>query len=151
MKFANTSIKNRKASFQYNLLNKYSAGIVLTGTEVKSVRMGKVNMVDGYCYIHNGEMWLKNVHIAHYALGTYNNVENKRDRKLLLTKTEIRKIDAKLKEQGLTVVPTEMYVNDRGYVKVDIALAKGKKMHDKRHSLKEKQQKREIDRAGKDY
>lgn len=125
--------------------------MVLTGTEVKSVRQGKVNMSDGFCYIRNGEMWLKNVHIAYYQQGSYNNVEAKRERKLLLTKTELRKIEAKLKEKGLTVVPTQMYINDRGFVKIDIALAKGKKLHDKRHTLKDKQQRREMDRAKKNY
>ncbi len=151
MKFVKTSIKNKRATFEYNLVGKYTAGIVLTGTEAKSVRLGKVNMSDGFCYIRNGEMWLKNVHIAYYQQGSYNNVEAKRERKLLLQRAEIRKIEAKLKEKGLTIVPIEMYINERGFVKLEISLAKGKKMHDKRHSLKDKQQKREIDRAKREY
>jgi len=151
MKLSKVSIKNKKATFEYHLVSKYSAGIVLTGTEVKSIRLGKASMSDGFCYIRNGELWLKNVHIAFYQQGSYNNVEAKRDRKLLLQKKELRKIESKLKEKGLTIVPTQIYINDRGFVKIDIALAKGKKLFDKRHTLKDKQQRREMDRAKKDY
>jgi len=141
------NIKNKKAGFEYAFLEKYSAGIQLTGTEIKSVRDGKVNFTDSFCVIDNGEIFIKNLHIAQYTEGSYNNHEPKRTRKLLLTKKEIRKLSVKMKEKGLTVVPLRMFINERGYAKLDIALAKGKKSYDKRADLKEK----DIQRAMKEY
>jgi len=141
------SIKNKKASFEFFFLQEFTAGIVLTGTEIKSVRLGKVNMGDAFCYIFKGEMWLKNMHISPYKFGSYANHLPLRERKLLLNKREIRKIEGKLKEKGLTVIPVEMYVSERGFAKLDIALAKGKKNFDKRNTLKEKDSKREMSRA----
>ena len=141
------NIKNKKASFEYAFLEKYSAGIQLTGTEIKSVRDGKVNFTDSFCVIQEGEIFIKNLHIAQYTEGSYNNHEPKRTRKLLLTKKEIRKLTVKMKEKGLTIVPLRMFINERGYAKLDIALAKGKKSYDKRQDLKEK----DIQRAMKEY
>jgi SsrA-binding protein len=142
----NISIKNRQAGFEYELLDKYVAGIVLTGTEIKSIREGKVNLQDGYCYINNGEVFVKGINITPYAQGTHYNHEATRERKLLLKKTEIRKLDGKVEERGLTLVPVKLFVNDRGFAKLEIALARGKKMHDKRESIKERDAKRELDR-----
>ena len=144
----NINIKNRRASFEYHFLDTYTAGIQLTGTEIKSVRDGKVNLTDGFCTFINGELWLKNVHIAEYKEGTYNNHEPKRPRKLLLNKQELKKLQNKLKEQGLTIIPTRMFINERGLAKLDIALAKGKKLYDKREDLKLKDAKRQIAREG---
>lgn len=136
------SIRNRKAEFEYFLLTKYTAGIVLTGTEIKSIRAGKASFSDTYCGFVNGELWLHNLHISEYLAGSYNNHEPKRERKLLLTKRELRKIQSKLNERGTTVVPTLLFVDERGYAKLEIALAKGKKMYDKRESIKEKDNRR---------
>jgi len=141
------NIKNKKAGFEYAFLEKYSAGIQLTGTEIKSVREGKVNFTDSFCVIQDGEIFIKNLHIAQYTEGSYNNHETKRTRKLLLTKKEIRKLSVKMKEKGLTIVPLRMFINERGYAKLDIALAKGKKSYDKRADLKEK----DIQRAMKEF
>lgn len=139
-------IKNKKAHFDYSFLDKYIAGIVLTGTEIKSIRDGKASLVDTYCYIQDGEMWLKNSYIAEYKNGGYINHEVRRVRKLLLHKDEIRKLANKTKVPGLTIIPLSMYINDRGICKVEIALCKGKKVYDKRSTLKEKDSKREIDK-----
>jgi|ERR1035437_10217389 SsrA-binding protein len=141
------NIKNKKAGFEYAFLEKYSAGIQLTGTEIKSVRAGRVNFTDSFCVIQDGEIFIKNLHIAQYTEGSYNNHEPKRTRKLLMTKKEIRKLSVKMKEKGLTIVPLRMFINERGYAKLDIALAKGKKSYDKRADLKEK----DIQRAMKEY
>ena len=140
------SIRNRKAEFEYFLLTKYTAGIVLTGTEIKSIRAGKASFSDTYCGFVNGELWLHNLHISEYLAGSYNNHEPKRERKLLLTKRELRKIQSKLNERGTTVVPTLLFVDERGYAKLEIALAKGKKMYDKRESIKEKDNRRSESR-----
>ncbi|HYC87535.1 MAG TPA: SsrA-binding protein SmpB [Chryseosolibacter sp.] len=142
----NVNIKNRQASFEYELLDKYVAGIVLTGTEVKSIREGKVNLQDGYCYFKNGELFLKGVNITAYAQGTHYNHEPTRERKLLLKKSELRKIEGRTEEKGLTLVPVRLFMNDRGFAKVEIALARGKKLHDKRDSIRERETKRELDR-----
>jgi SsrA-binding protein len=142
----NISIKNRQAGFEYELLDKYVAGIVLTGTEIKSIREGKVNLQDGYCYVNNGEVFVKGINITPYAQGTHYNHEATRERKLLLKKSEIRKLDGKVEERGLTLVPVRLFINDRGFAKLEIALARGKKMHDKRESIKERDAKRELDR-----
>ena len=144
------SIKNRRASYEYFLVQTFTAGIVLTGTEIKSVREGKVNLKDGYCFMDKGELWIKNMHISPYKFGSYSNHDPMRERKLLLTKRELKKIESKLKEKGLTVVPVELYINERGFAKIDISLAKGKKYYDKRNTLKTKDTKREVDRAMRD-
>lgn len=140
-------IKNRKARHDYELLDTYTAGLKLVGTEIKSIRQGKANLVDSYCYFEGGELYVKNMHIAEYDHGNINNHEPLRERKLLLSRRELDKLEKKLKDQGLTIVTLRMYVNDRGWAKLDIALARGKKQHDKRDSLKEKQLKRDMDRA----
>jgi SsrA-binding protein len=139
---AQIKIKNRKAEFEYFLLTKYTAGIVLTGTEIKSIRIGKASFSDTYCSFDNNELWVHNLHISEYVAGSYNNHEPKRDRKLLLTKRELRKIQSKLNEKGTTVIPTSLYINEQGYAKLEIALARGKKMYDKRESIKEKDNRR---------
>ncbi|MEN7551194.1 SsrA-binding protein SmpB [Rapidithrix thailandica] len=138
------SIKNRKASHEYTFLDKYTAGIVLKGTEIKSIRLGKVNMSDAYCYFFKGELYVKNMHISPYALSTMINHEAKADRKLLLTKRELRKLEEKSKDVGLTIIPTFLFINDRGFAKLEVALAKGKKLYDKRQDIKEKESKRAL-------
>lgn len=146
-RFSNTvNIRNRQATFEYSVLDKYVAGIVLTGTEIKSIREGKVNLQDGYCYIHNGEMYVKGVNITPYAQGTHYNHDATRERKLLLKKSEIRKLEGKVDEKGLTLIPLRLFINDRGFAKLEIAVAKGKKMHDKRESIRERDAKRELQR-----
>lgn len=142
-------IKNRKASFDYELIEFFTAGIVLTGTEIKSIRLGKASLVDSYCQLQNEELWARNIQISEYFFGTYNNHVPKRDRKLLLTKRELRKISRLTKETGFTIVPTKLFINEKGLAKLDIAVAKGKKTYDKRETLKEREDKREIDRQFK--
>ncbi|HNW98411.1 MAG TPA: SsrA-binding protein SmpB [Bacteroidales bacterium] len=141
------NIKNKKASFEFFLLEKFSAGIVLTGTEIKSVRESKASIAEAYCLFVNEELFARNMHITEYTYGTYNNHEPRRDRKLLLTKRELKKIKNRLKEQGTTVIPTLLFINDKGLAKLEIALAKGKKLYDKRETLKGKDMQREIDRG----
>lgn len=143
------SIKNKKASFEYEFLETFTAGIQLTGTEIKSIRAGKASIVEGYCFMKNGELFIKNMYIAEYEQGTYNNHEPKRDRKLLLNRSELDKLEKKKKDVGLTIVPLKVFINNKGFAKMDIALAKGKKLHDKREDLKSKDAKREMDRAMK--
>lgn len=143
----NISIKNRKAEFEYFLLTSYSAGIVLSGTEIKSIRAGKANITDAYCSFENGELWVHNMHISEYANGSYNNHEPKRDRKLLLTAKELKKLLIKLNERGMTIIPTLLWINEKGFAKLDIALAHGKKMYDKRESIKAKDNRREMARG----
>ncbi len=145
----NINIKNKKASFEYEFLEKFTAGIQLTGTEIKSIRAGKASIVEGYCFLKDGELFIKNMYIAEYEQGSYNNHNPKRDRKLLLNRTEINKLVKKKKDVGLTIVPLKVFINKKGYAKLDIALAKGKKLHDKRHDLKDKDAKRQMDRAMK--
>jgi SsrA-binding protein len=140
------SIKNKKAGFEYFLLEQFTAGLVLTGTEIKSIREGKVNLTDSYCTFDNGEIFVLNMHISEYKYGNQFNHEPKRPRKLLLTKREMRKLLTKLKDKGITVIPVELFVNDEGFAKLTIAIAKGKKLYDKRETLKSKDQQREIDR-----
>ena len=144
-------IKNKKASFEYFFVDTYTAGIVLTGTEIKSIRAGKASLVDTYCVIMNGEMWVKGMNISPYFYGSYNNHEAKRDRKLLLTKREIHKLAEATKAVGFTIVPTLVFIDKNGRAKVDIALARGKKEYDKRKTLKEKEDRREMDRVMKHY
>ncbi len=145
----NIVIKNKRATFDYELLEKFTAGIVLVGTEIKSIRLGKASLSESYCAIHNGEMWLINMNISEYFYGSYNNHETRRDRKLLLNKKELKKIERKTKETGLTIVPTRLFFNERGFAKVRIALARGKKQYDKRQTLREKDDKRQLDRVKK--
>ena len=147
---ANTvNIKNKKASFEYFLLEKFTAGIQLTGTEIKSIRESKASIAEAYCLFVNNELFIRNMHISEYTYGTYNNHEPRRDRKLLLTKRELKKLNNRLKEQGTTIVPTLMYINDKGFAKLEIALAKGKKQYDKRETIKGKDIQREMDRDRK--
>ena len=140
------NIKNRQASYEYELLEKYVAGIVLTGTEIKSIREGKINLQDGYGYFNNGELFVKGVNITPYAQGTHYNHEATRERKLLLKRSELKKLEARSEEKGLTLVPTRLFINDRGFAKMEIALGRGKKMHDKRESIKERDAKRELNK-----
>src|SRR5687768_14600081 len=138
--------KNRQAFHEYFIDSRYEAGMVLVGTEVKSLREGKVSFGDSYCLVDKGEVWLKSLHIAEYSHGNLNNHDPVRDRKLLLQKREIKKIETKLKEKGYTLVPLRMYFTDKGLVKIDIGLAKGKKLHDKRETLRKKDVEREMKR-----
>jgi len=142
-------IKNKRATFDYELLETFTAGIVLTGTEIKSLRLGKASLVDTYCITERGEVWVKNMYIAEYFYGTYNNHAERRERKLLLNRKEIRKIETAAKNSGFTVIPVRMFINDKGLAKIVIAVAKGKKEYDKRESLRERDDKREMDRAFK--
>ena len=139
-------IKNRAAFHEYFFDNKYVAGVVLTGTEVKSLREGKASFNDSYCIIHKGEMWLKSLHIAEYSHGTTNNHDPIRDRKLLLQKREISKIEGKLKEKGYTLIPLRIFFNEKNLIKVEIGLGKGKKLHDKRETIKKRDVEREMKR-----
>ncbi len=144
-------IKNKKASFEYFFMETFTAGIVLTGTEIKSIRMGKASLVDTFCFINNGEIWVKGMNISPYFYWSYNNHEAKRDRKLLLNKREIHKLQEATKQIGYTIVPTLVFIDKNGRAKMDIALAKGKKEFDKRQTLKEKEDRREMDRAMKRF
>ena len=146
---AQINIKNKWASFDYELIEKYRAGIVLTGTEIKSIRQGKAGLVDTFCYFVNGELWVKNMYIAEYFYGSYNNHNSRRDRKLLLTKKELRKIARTDKEAGFSIIPTRLYIDENGRAKLDIAVARGKKSYDKRESIKEREDKRSMDRMFK--
>jgi SsrA-binding protein len=139
-------VKNRSAFHEFFIDNSYVAGMVLTGTEVKSLRTGKASFNDSYCIVHKGEVWLKSLHIAEYSHGTVNNHDPIRDRKLLLQKREIRKIESKLKEKGYTLVPLRIFFNDNNLVKIEIGLGKGKKLHDKRETIKNRDVEREIKR-----
>ncbi len=146
---SNIQIKNRRASFDYEILERYVAGIQLFGTEIKSIREGKAGLNDTYCIFVGNELWVKNMHIAAYRFGTYNNHEVQRERKLLLTKKELKKLMRGTKETGYTIVPLKLFINENGLAKLEIALVRGKKNYDKRQSLKEKEDKRHMDRAMK--
>ncbi len=139
-------IKNKRVSWEYFLIEKYVAGIVLTGTEIKSVRAGKASLADSYCYFENGELFVRGMHIAEYDYGSYNNHLAKRDRKLLLTKRELKKLHTKVKEKSMTIIPVSLFINERGLAKLEIAVARGKHFYDKRNTLKEKDTRREIER-----
>ncbi len=143
------NIKNKKASHDFEFLEKFVAGIQLSGTEIKSIRLGKASLTDAFCYFTNGELYVKNMHIAEYYWGNLNNHDPKRDRKLLLHKKELEKLFRKSQEKGLTIVAFHIFLNDKGLAKVEIALAKGKKEYDKREDLKHKEAKREMDRVMK--
>lgn len=143
----NINIRNRQATFQYELLDKMVAGIALKGTEIKSIREGKVNLQDGYCYFANGEAFVKGINITPYSQGTHYNHEAARERKLLMKKSELTKLEARVEEKGLALIPIRLFINERGLAKIEIALARGKKLHDKRDSIKEKDLKRELSRV----
>ncbi len=140
------NIKNRKASFEYQFIDKYVAGIMLLGTEIKSIRNNKANISDSHCVFIDNELFVKNLHIAEYSNGRHNNHEPKRQRKLLLNKQELSKMIGKVKEKGMAIIPIRLFINEKGKAKLEIALAKGKKIYDKRESIKEKDQKRDIAR-----
>ncbi len=143
------NIKNKKAKFEYEFLEKFTAGIVLTGTEIKSIRAGKASIMEAFCFVNNSELFIKNMYIKEYEQGSYNNHEPRRIRKLLLNRNEIDKLIKKKKDVGLTIIPLSLFINGKGYAKLAIALAKGKKIYDKRQDLKTKDAKRNIDRVMK--
>ncbi len=149
VKQAAINIKNKRATFDYEFIDTFTAGIVLTGTEIKSIRLGKASLVDTYCYFTNGELWVKNMHITQYSYGSYNNHVERRERKLLLNRKELRNLESDSKSPGFTIVPVRLFINEKGLAKLVIALAKGKKEFDKRQTLKEKEDRREMDRAFK--
>ena len=143
------NIKNKRAEHDFLLFDQYTAGLVLTGTEIKSIREGKASLVDTYCFVHRGEVWVKNMYIAHYQQGSYNTHVERRDRKLLLQSREIRKIQQTVKQPGFSIVPTLLHLNEKGLAKLDIYIARGKKEYDKRETLKEKEDRRDMSRAFK--
>lgn len=145
------NIKNRRASFDYELMDKYIAGIQLYGTEIKSIRGGHASLVDTFCYFHRGELWVKGMRVSEYFYGTFNNHVPDRDRKLLLQKKELVKLERKIKENGLTIVPLRLFINDRGLAKLEIYLARGKRQYDKRETLKAKDANRDLDRVRKSF
>lgn len=145
------NIKNKRAEHEYFLLDTLTAGIVLTGTEIKSIRNGKASLADSYCTFKDHELFVVGMHIAEYDKGTYNNHDPKRDRKLLLTARELRKLKNKVQEKGLTIIPVLLYINEKGMAKLDISLARGKHYYDKRETLKSKDSKRDIEKQLKDY
>ncbi len=145
----NINIKNRKATFDYEILETFTAGIVLNGTEIKSLRQGKAGLTDTYCMVENHELWVKNMYIAEYSYGSYNNHTTHRDRKLLLTRKEINKIAKAAEQPGYSVVPLRIFINERGLAKMVIAIARGKKLYDKRQTIKEREDKRNLDRLFK--
>ncbi|MBE6303971.1 MAG: SsrA-binding protein SmpB [Bacteroidales bacterium] len=145
------NIKNKRATFDYVISDTYTAGIVLTGTEIKSIRLGKASLVDTYCVFTNDELWVKNMYVAEYFYGSYNNHTARRDRKLLLERKELRKLKQAVKSPGFTIVPTRLFINERGLAKLVIGLARGKHEYDKRESIKERDDKREMDRIKRHY
>ena len=146
-KFKEVTIKNRRATFDYEITDTYTAGIVLTGTEIKSIRLGKASLVDTFCYINRGEVWVKNMYIAEYFYGTYNNHTERRDRKLLLQRKEIAALAKASEQAGYTIVPLRLFVSQRGYAKLVIGVARGKKEYDKRQSIRERDDARELARV----
>ena len=143
------TIKNKRASFDYELLETFTAGLVLTGTEIKSIRLGKASLVDTFAIVEHGEVWVKNMYVAEYFFGTYNNHAPRRDRKLLLNRKEIRRLQTAAKDRGFTLVPTRLFINERGLSKLVLAIARGKKEYDKRQSIRERDDRREMDRMFK--
>ena len=148
-KYVDMEIRNRSAFFEYYIDDKYDAGMVLTGTEVKSLRSGKASFNDAYCHFQQGELFVKSLHIAEYELGTYANHNPTQDRKLLLNKKELKKIETKVKEKGYTIIPLRIYFSESGKAKIEIGLARGKKLHDKRESIKQRDADRELKRFAK--
>ncbi|MCF0218525.1 MAG: SsrA-binding protein SmpB [Muribaculaceae bacterium] len=147
MNFKEINIKNKRATFDYAISETFTAGIVLTGTEIKSIRQGKASLADTWCLVINSEVWVKNMYIAEYFYGTYNNHTSRRDRKLLLNRKEIRKIERNGKEAGFTIIPLRLFINERGLAKLVIGIARGKKEYDKRQSIREREDKRNIERT----
>ena len=145
------NVRNKRATFDYEILDTFTAGMVLTGTEIKSLRAGKAGLTDSFCIFDKGELWSKNIYIAEYFYGTYNNHNAHRDRKLLLTRRELKGLFNDSKEPGLTIIPLRLFINEKGLAKLEIALCKGKKQYDKRDSIKDKEDKRAMDRARKDF
>ncbi len=145
----NITIKNKKAYFEYHILDKYECGIELLGTEIKSIRSGKANLTDGFCTFVGDELYAFNIHISEYSMGSFYNHEPKRNRKLLLTKKELRKLQIKTQDKGMTIVPLQIFFNERGFAKMEIALAQGKKLHDKRDTMKERDAKIEMSKLSK--
>lgn len=149
-KVSKIDIRNRRAGFDFEFLESYTAGIVLAGTEIKSIRAGKASLVDSFCYFNNGDLYVKNMHVADYWWASYNRKDPKRDRKLLLNRKELNRLQKAVKERGLTIVPTRLFISENGYAKLNISLAKGKKEYDKRESIKEKDMRR-AEQRGEDY
>lgn len=150
-KVNNINIKNKRATFDYIITDTYTAGIVLTGTEIKSIRLSKVSLVDSYCIFIGDELWVKNMHVAEYFYGSYNNHSARRDRKLLLERKELRKLQQAVKNPGFTIVPIRLFINEKGLAKLVIGLARGKHEYDKRETLKERDDKREMDRIKRNF
>ena len=150
-KVNNINIKNKRATFDYIITDTYTAGIVLTGTEIKSIRLSKVSLVDSYCIFIGNELWVKNMHVAEYFYGSYNNHSARRDRKLLLERKELRKLQQAVKNPGFTIVPTRLFINEKGLAKLVIGLARGKHEYDKRETLKARDDKREMDRIKRNF
>ncbi len=148
---ASPVITNRKAKFEYNFLDTYEAGIVLVGAEVKSLRAGNANLTDAYCYFRDGQLFIKGLYIAEYKMAHHHLPDPRQERKLLLNRRELKKLERKSKDKGFTIIPFKVYFNDRGFVKVEIALAQGKRKYDKRQSIKERENKRDLDRIKKHY
>ena len=147
--YKNINIRNKRATFDYEILEEYIAGVVLVGTEIKSLLLGKASLTDSYCYFEQGELWIRNVNIAEYQWGTCNNHVPKRDRKLLLNRKELTKLQRSLQDRGLTVVGLRLFINERGLAKIVVGLARGRKSYDKREYLKENDARREMDKAMK--
>ncbi len=145
------NILNRKAKFEYEFLDKYTAGIKLAGTEIKAIREGKANIAESFCEFNNNELFVINMHVEEYSHATYFNHKPKSERKLLLNKKELKKLEKEVKNSGLTIIPTRLFINDRGLAKLDIVLARGKKTYDKRETIKDRDNKRALDRIKKDY
>ncbi len=149
MKAKDVNIQNKKARFDYEITDTYTAGMVLTGTEIKSIREGRASLVDTYCLIENGEVWVKQMNVAEYSYGSYNNHATRRDRKLLLTRKEIAKLQKSAEDPGYTIVPLRIFINDRGLAKMVIGVGRGKKQYDKRQAIREREDKRQLDRLFK--
>lgn len=149
MKANEVNIRNKRARFDYEITDTYVAGLVLTGTEIKSIRDGKASLVDSYCLVENGEVWVKGMNISEYFYGSYNNHESRRDRKLLLNRKEIQKVAKSAEDPGYTIVPLKVFINERGLAKMMIGVGRGKKQYDKRQSIREREDKRAIDRMFK--
>ena len=149
MKANQINIKNKKAHFNYEIGDTFTAGIVLTGTEIKSIREGKASLTDSYCVVDRGEVWVKGMNISEYFYGSYNNHVARRDRKLLLSRKEIQKLEKESNDPGFTIVPLRVFINERGFAKIVIGVGRGKKSYDKRQTIKEREDKRNIDRMFK--
>mgnify|MGYP001199819612 CR=1 FL=1 len=146
MKKAQINIRNKRATFDYELIETFTAGIVLTGTEIKSIRLGKASLVDTFCMFEQDELWVKNLQISPYFYGSFANHDPRRDSKLLFNRSELNKISRLTKQSGFTIIPTRLFINDKGLAKLNIAVAKGKREYDKRHAIREKEDKRNIDK-----